>query len=117
MTHSRQSVAGYIRQSITPPWTMFASSNGFSLQAWCGAGVHGCVGLEIPEKFGGSPSSDYRFNALVLEEPPKVNLAVPSSTSAHVDVAAPHLIALTTLRQSARWGQASLRTCDGDRNG
>lgn len=59
--------------------------------------------MRVPEEYGGSEAGDYRFNAVLLEELAKVNLALASSMSIHFDVVAPYLVKLSTPDQRERW--------------
>jgi len=70
---------------------------------WLEAGKQGLLGLEIPEEYGGSEAGDYRFNAVLIEELAKVNMALPSCVGIHADIVAPYLVNLTTEEQRGRW--------------
>jgi len=99
----RSSVAEFLRRSVTPYVAEYASAKLISRDVWEKAGELGCLGLEVPEEYGGSDFGDYRFNAVLLEELAKVNLALASSLSIHFDVVAPYLVELTTAEQRKRW--------------
>ncbi|XAS74400.1 acyl-CoA dehydrogenase family protein [Micrococcaceae bacterium Sec5.1] len=99
----RSSVAEFIRRSISPDVDEHAASKRIPRDVWQDAGEHGFLGLEVPEEYGGSEAGDYRFNAVLLEELAKVNLALASSMSIHFDVVAPYLVKLSTPEQRKRW--------------
>ncbi|WP_324276761.1 acyl-CoA dehydrogenase family protein [Blastococcus brunescens] len=78
-------------------------SGGIPRDLWLAAGKQGYLSLEIPEQYGGSAAGDYRFNAVLIEELAKVNLALASSLSIHFDVVTPYLVHMTTEEQRQRW--------------
>ena len=61
------------------------------------------MGLEVPERYGGSEAGDYRFTAVLTEELAKVNMTLPSCLGIHSDIVAPYLVHLTTDAQKERW--------------
>jgi long-chain-acyl-CoA dehydrogenase len=70
---------------------------------WLEAGKLGLLGLDVPERYGGSAAGDYRFNAVLGEELAHVSAAIASSLGIHFDVVAPYLVELTTEEQKQRW--------------
>lgn len=80
-----------------------AAGRSISRKVWLAAGEQGYLSLEIPERYGGSAAGDYRFNAVLIEELAKVNLALASSLSIHFDVVTPYLVHMTTEEQRERW--------------
>jgi alkylation response protein AidB-like acyl-CoA dehydrogenase len=70
---------------------------------WLAAGKLGLLGLDVPERYGGSAAGDYRFNAVLGEELAHVSAAIASSLGIHFDIVAPYLVELTTEEQKQRW--------------
>jgi alkylation response protein AidB-like acyl-CoA dehydrogenase len=70
---------------------------------WLEAGKLGLLGLDVPERYGGSAAGDYRFNAVLGEELAHVSAAIASSLGIHFDIVAPYLVELTTEEQKQRW--------------
>jgi len=99
----RDSVQEFLRREVVPHVNDHAAAKGLPRDLWLAAGQQGFLGLEIPEEHGGSDAGDYRFNAVLLEELAKVNLALASSLSIHFDVVAPYLVTLATEQQRAAW--------------
>jgi alkylation response protein AidB-like acyl-CoA dehydrogenase len=71
-------------------------------EAWLAAGRQGLLGWEVPEEFGGSGISDFRFNAIVTEEYWATG-SVGIGLGLQNDIMAPYLIDLTTEEQKRRW--------------
>ena len=99
----RESVQQFLRREVVPHVAEHAAAKGMPRDLWLAAGRQGFLGIEVPEEHGGSAASDYRFNAVLLEELAKVNLALASSLSIHFDVVAPYLVQLATQEQRAAW--------------
>jgi alkylation response protein AidB-like acyl-CoA dehydrogenase len=70
---------------------------------WLTAGKQGFLGIEVPEAFGGGGTTDYRFNAVLVEELAGFNLALSSCLGIHIDCVAPYLVDLATPAQQERW--------------
>jgi alkylation response protein AidB-like acyl-CoA dehydrogenase len=98
----RETVREFVRREVATNLDAFADAH-FPRALWLAAGAQGLLGLEIPEVYGGSAAGDYRFNAVLLAELARVNLALASALGIHLDVVAPYLVHLTTERQRERW--------------
>jgi long-chain-acyl-CoA dehydrogenase len=70
--------------------------------AYVAAGKYGLIGFNMPEKFGGGGSDDFRFNAVIVEELAKFGSAIPS-LSLQNDIVGPYLSSLATEEQQERW--------------
>lgn len=105
----RSSVQEFIQRSVIPYADTYAVDKGIPRAFWLEAGRQGLLGLEVPEAYGGSEASDYRFNAVVTEELAKVNAALVSCWAIHADITAPYIVGLGTDEQKERWlpGMAS----------
>ncbi len=69
---------------------------------WRKAAAQGFVGFEAPEEFGGLGISDYRFNAVLIEETCRLGL-IPDHFMLQNDVLCPYLTGLANAEQQARW--------------
>jgi alkylation response protein AidB-like acyl-CoA dehydrogenase len=69
---------------------------------WKVAGENGFVGFSVPEEYGGSGVTDYRFNAIVSEELARANVS-SLQFSLHTDIVVPYFVHLSNDEQSARW--------------
>jgi long-chain-acyl-CoA dehydrogenase len=99
----RESVKEFLDREVVPHLEEHAEAHGLPRAFWLAAGRQGFLGLEIPEEYGGSEAGDYRFNAVLIEELSKVNMALPSCVGIHADIVAPYLVHLTTEEQKKRW--------------
>lgn len=96
-------VRDFVHREVMPRRAEFREAHGFPRNLWRKAGEAGLLGLEIPEKYGGSGVEDYRFNAVLFEELAVAGGALPSCVGIHADIVTPYLVRLTTEEQRARW--------------
>jgi alkylation response protein AidB-like acyl-CoA dehydrogenase len=67
-------------------------------------GELGFLSPAVPERFGGADSDDFRFNAVLTEEPARRGFTgIAMALSVHHDVTVPYLLELTTDEQKERW--------------
>ncbi|ABL80343.1 MULTISPECIES: acyl-CoA dehydrogenase family protein [unclassified Nocardioides] len=99
----RGSVRQFLAREVWPHADAHRIAGGFPRELWLEAGRQGYLGLCVPESYGGADADDYRFNAVLIEELARVNMALASSLSIHFDVVAPYLVELTTPEQRQRW--------------
>ena len=99
----RASVREFVERQILPYTDEFIANHGWPRELWLEAGKQGFLGLEVPEEYGGSAAGDWRFNAVLIEELAKVNMALASCFGIHFDIVAPYLVELTTEEQKRRW--------------
>jgi long-chain-acyl-CoA dehydrogenase len=99
----RASVREFLARQVWPRVEQFAQDKCIARDIWLAAGAQGYLGLEVPEQYGGSAAGDYRFNAVLIEELARVNMALASSLSIHFDVVTPYLAHRTTEEQRRRW--------------
>ena len=99
----RSSVQEFLRREVIPHVDEHAEERRIPREVWLAAGAAGFLGLEIPEEDGGSGAGDYRYNAVLLEELAKVNLALASSLSIHFDVVTPYIVGLCSPEQRSAW--------------
>ena len=67
-------------------------------------GELGFLSPAVPERFGGVGSDDFRFNAVLTEEPARRGFTgIAMALSVHHDVTVPYLLELTTDEQKERW--------------
>jgi len=69
---------------------------------WRKAGAAGLLGLDVDEAYGGGGQSDFRFNAVLVEEIIRAGCS-GLGFGLHNDVVAPYLTELTTDEQRKRW--------------
>ena len=99
----RASVREFLDRQVRPHVEEHAEAKALPRDLWLEAGKQGLLGLEVPERYGGSEARDYRFNAVLTEELAGVNMALASCLGIHTDIVAPYLVHLTTEEQRERW--------------
>jgi acyl-CoA dehydrogenase len=62
----------------------------------------GVLGMNIPERYGGSGEADYRFSVVLGEETARANLHL-GPLRCHMDVVVPYLLAYANDEQRERW--------------
>jgi alkylation response protein AidB-like acyl-CoA dehydrogenase len=98
----RDTARGFIERHVTPFHDQWEKDGIVDRGVWLEAGKHGLLGFELPEEFGGGGISDFRFNAVLLEEVIRAG-AGGLGFGLHNDVVAPYLVRLATEEQKARW--------------
>ncbi len=99
----RKSVQTFVARTIVPDHEEMIAGRSIARSVWLEAGKQGFLGLDVPERYGGSAAGDLRFNAVLAEELAKVSAALASSLTIHTDVVAPYLVDLCTDAQKERW--------------
>lgn len=107
----REAAATFVARHITPRREEIREARRIPRDVWRQAGGDGFLGLGVPEEYGGSGTSDFRFNAVFQGELARAGLAYASAFAIHTDVVAPYLLELTTEEQKARWLP---RFCSGE---
>jgi alkylation response protein AidB-like acyl-CoA dehydrogenase len=98
----RDTARGFIERHVTPFHDQWEKDGIVDRGVWLEAGKHGLLGFELPEEFGGGGISDFRFNAVLLEEVIRAG-AGGLGFGLHNDVVAPYLVRLATEEQKERW--------------
>ncbi|GLU47456.1 acyl-CoA dehydrogenase family protein [Nocardiopsis ansamitocini] len=98
----RDSVAEFLKREVVPFHQQWEADGIVPRAVWGKAGEMGLLGLGVPEEFGGSGSTDYRFNTVLAEEICRVG-ASGLGFGLQNDVNAPYLVELTTDEQKRRW--------------
>jgi alkylation response protein AidB-like acyl-CoA dehydrogenase len=111
-TWFRDSVSTFIEREITPRESDIREGRQIPRDIWTVAGASGFLGLGVAERYGGSGTADFRFNAVLQEELAAAGMAYASCIGIHTDVVAPYLTELTTDDQRERWLPGF---CDGSR--
>jgi acyl-CoA dehydrogenase len=65
-------------------------------------GEIGVMGMAIPEKFGGSGNSDFRYNVILQEEASRA-LVTMGTVRTQLDVILPYFLAYCSDSQQSRW--------------
>ena len=100
----RASVRGYLDNEMAPHHQTWERDGIVPKSAFIGVGELGLFGIGVPERFGGAGISDYRFNAVFMEE--ACHAGVMGSVlgiNCHADVVVPYYVAYGTDDQRERW--------------
>ena len=73
-----------------------------SRQVWTAAGSQGFLCLDVPEEFGGSGVTDFRYNVIITEELAWAGVA-GVGYPLHTDIVVPYLTKLGSPEQKRRW--------------
>lgn len=106
----RETVAGFMESEVVPHRDRWEREGKVDKEMFGKAGRQGMLGMAIPEEFGGGGTSDFRFNAVILEEVMRADaMAAGMCITLHNDVVLPYFLHLTNDEQKERWlpGMAS----------
>jgi alkylation response protein AidB-like acyl-CoA dehydrogenase len=98
----RATARGFIERYVVPYHAEWERAGIVDRGVWLEAGKHGLLGFDIATEYGGGGVSDFRFNAVLLEEIVRGH-ASGIGFGLHNDVVAPYLVRLATEEQKGRW--------------
>lgn len=98
----RESVRSFLHRHVVPFHGEWEGAGIVPRGVWREAGRLGLLGLGIPEEYGGTPTADFRYNAILHEEIVRAG-ATGLGFPLQVDVVAPYLMRLATDEQRHRW--------------
>jgi alkylation response protein AidB-like acyl-CoA dehydrogenase len=98
----RETTRQYIEREVAPNAEKWERERIVDRSAYVAAGKYGLIGFNMPEKYGGGGSDDFRFSAVIVEELAKFGSATPS-LSLQNDIVGPYLKSLATEEQQERW--------------
>jgi len=99
----RDAVREFLDRNVRPRMEDMRTEHAIPRDIWIEAGKQGLLGLQVPEEYGGSGATDYRYTAVLAEEIARESAALVSCFTIHLDVNAPYLTELTTPEQKERW--------------
>ncbi|MCK0091292.1 acyl-CoA dehydrogenase family protein [Rhodococcus sp. F64268] len=100
----RETVREFYAREVEPNYERWEEERLIERSVYLAAGKAGILGLGVPEEFGGSGVTDYRFRQIVQEETARTNTTSFGATLAlQDDIAIPYLLHLGTEEQKARW--------------
>ncbi|HEY4006086.1 MAG TPA: acyl-CoA dehydrogenase family protein [Pseudonocardia sp.] len=92
----------FVEREVEPHHEQWEAEGQVSREVWLAAGKAGLLGTDVPEEFGGGGVTDYRYNAIVVEELVKAG-ASGVGFPLQNDVVAPYLLRLANAEQQRRW--------------
>ncbi|WP_049563238.1 acyl-CoA dehydrogenase family protein [Nonomuraea sp. SBT364] len=98
----RETVREFMARVVVPHHARWEKDGIVPREVWKKAGEVGMFGFSVPEEYGGAGITDFRYNAVIVEEIIR-NGASGLGFSLHNDVVAPYLVDLTDEEQKRRW--------------
>ncbi|MGV9745034.1 acyl-CoA dehydrogenase family protein [Rhodococcus zopfii] len=100
----RETVREFLAREVEPNYECWEEDRLIDRSVYLAAGKAGILGLGVPEEFGGSGVTDFRFRHIVQEEIARTGTTSFGATLAlQDDIAIPYLLHLGTEEQKARW--------------
>ncbi|MBQ9052860.1 acyl-CoA dehydrogenase family protein [Rhodococcus sp. (in: high G+C Gram-positive bacteria)] len=100
----RDTVREFLAREVEPYYEQWETDRLIDRSAWLAAGNSGIIGLSVPEEFGGSGVTDYRFRCVVSEEIARTaTTSFGQSVTLQDDIAIPYIKDLGTEEQKRRW--------------
>lgn len=100
----RQSFRSFADSELAPRIEEFEAAGIMDRSVYSDAGKHGFIGFNVPEKWGGGGTSDFRFNAVLSEEIAAVGLGGGGmGLTLHNDITTPYFVEYCNDEQAARW--------------
>ena len=100
----RETVRDFLAREVAPYKDKWDEDRWIDREVYAKAAKQGLYALQIPEQFGGSGETDYRFRMVVCEEIAKINaLSFGLTVSLQDDLVLHYLLDLTNEEQKARW--------------
>ncbi|MFC4530304.1 acyl-CoA dehydrogenase family protein [Sphaerisporangium dianthi] len=98
----RETVREFMTREVVPHHEQWEKDGIVPREVWKKAGELGMFGFSVPEEYGGSGITDFRFNAVIVEEIMRFG-ATGIGFGLHNDIMAPYLVNLTNDEQKQRW--------------
>ncbi|GII04739.1 acyl-CoA dehydrogenase family protein [Planobispora takensis] len=98
----RETVREFLAREVAPHHEQWEKDGIVPREVWKKAGEIGMFGFGVPEEFGGAGITDFRYNAVIVEEIIRIG-ASGLGFSLHNDVMAPYFVDTTDDEQKARW--------------
>lgn len=100
----RETVREFVARMVAPNRERWDAQRWVDRDAFVAAAKAGIYGLEIPEQYGGSGESDYRYRMIVCEELARSHaLSFTVTIALQDDLVLHYLLDLTTEEQRGRW--------------
>jgi alkylation response protein AidB-like acyl-CoA dehydrogenase len=100
----REAWGDYLDREVAPVYDQWERQRRIPRETLHRIGQLGFLAPAVPERFGGPGTDDFRFNAVLTEEPARRGYTgVAMALSVHHDVAVPYLLELTNDEQKERW--------------
>ncbi|XVQ87106.1 acyl-CoA dehydrogenase family protein [Microbispora siamensis] len=98
----RETVREFMAREVVPHHAQWEKDGIVPREVWKKAGELGVFGFSVPEEYGGSGITDFRYNMVIVEEIIRVG-ASGLGFGLHNDIMAPYMVDLTNDEQKQRW--------------
>ncbi|MEU8178214.1 acyl-CoA dehydrogenase family protein [Microbispora hainanensis] len=98
----RETVREFMAREVVPHHAQWEKDGIVPRDVWKKAGELGMFGFSVPEEYGGSGITDFRYNTVIVEEIIRVG-ATGLGFGLHNDIMAPYMVDLTNDEQKQRW--------------
>ena len=98
----RDAFRAFLAREVAPHYAAWEAAGCVPRELWRAAGRAGFLGPSVPEQHGGAGLSDYRYNAVIVEELARgrfMGIGMP----VHNDIVIPYFLRYGTPTQQARW--------------
>jgi len=100
----RELVRDFVRRSVVPKHETWERDGQWDRSLFIEAGKLGLLGFSVPDHLGGPGVTDFRYNAIVIDELQRAGAAAEAiAFTLQNDVVLPYLTDLTTPEQQQRW--------------
>jgi alkylation response protein AidB-like acyl-CoA dehydrogenase len=100
----RDSVRRFLEKEVAPHQADWDTAGIAPREIFATAGNSGFLGFSVPEEFGGGGTTDFRFNAVLIEEIHRADAAsVGLGFTLQTDITLPYFLHLTNDEQKTRW--------------
>lgn len=99
----RRTFRAFVADEIVPHYDRWESNGVVDRTLFLAAGANGFLGIDIPESYGGTGVSDFRYNAIMAEEYARAGVApAGAALGLETDIIVPYFLTGTD-DQKARW--------------
>ena len=100
----RESFRKFVAQEIAPNDEAWNHAGIVPREVFAKAGANGFLGMDVPEEYGGGGVTDFRFNAVIIEELMRTgNGAAGLGLTLHNDICMPYFLSFANDEQRTRW--------------
>ncbi len=98
----RKTIRKFLETEVAPNVPAWEEAGILPKDIYLRFGDLGLAGLNVPEEYGGGGVSDFRFNAVVIEET-ALTLSTLGGLGLHTNVATPYYLHCANEEQKQRW--------------
>jgi acyl-CoA dehydrogenase len=98
----RDLVRQFIDKEVAPHFAEWEQAHQVPRELYKRMGDVGIMGMTVPEEYGGSGVTSFKFNAVLTEESVRQHVMLGTS-AVHLDIILPYVLTLATDEQKRRW--------------